>query len=184
MLCHKYRCLFIHQRKCAGSSIREAFRPDVTPGQPEWDFGGDGSQGSSYKDWPANYSVFAVVRNPWDRFISGWRYLASTRDRPLRDVLMDLPKHGHDYRHLTRTQCATLFDNYGRAVYDSLLRYETLQLDFDKYCKRIGKPPARLPHVNSTERTDYIEYYDEETKELVAEIFREDITRFGYKYGH
>lgn len=68
-----------------------------------------------YPRRPADYFVFSVVRNPWDRFVSGWKYCPGTRSRTVREVLLDLPQEGHDYRHLTRPQVDILFDAQGRS---------------------------------------------------------------------
>jgi hypothetical protein len=42
----------------------------------------------------------------------------------------------------------------------------------------------KIPHLNNSdkyiERKNYREYYDEETKNLIEELFRWDIENFGY----
>jgi hypothetical protein len=55
-------------------------------------------------------------------------------------VLANLPSEGHDYRHLTRPQHTILYDEQGRLVVDYLIRFESLQQDFDRVCDLIGKP--------------------------------------------
>jgi len=98
---HRHRCIFIHQRKTAGCSIITSF--GITQDQPDWHLFNNGTLGNEVEAPPqdrAGLRVFTVIRNPWDRFVSGWKYLAATRDRPLMDVLKDLPAEhtGHDYR--------------------------------------------------------------------------------------
>ncbi|MDC1116947.1 hypothetical protein OAS73_03600 [Luminiphilus sp.] len=62
-------------------------------------------------------------------------------------------------------------------------RYESLQTDFDTCCQRIGIPTIALPHKRqAVERTQYRQYYDEETQALVAERFAADIAAFGYAF--
>ena len=39
-----------------------------------------------------------------------------------------------------------------------------------------------LPHKHKSNRKPYQEYYDEESKALVEELFKEDIETFGYKF--
>jgi hypothetical protein len=41
---------------------------------------------------------------------------------------------------------------------------------------------AELPHLNASRRAAYQSYYDEETREIVAQWFREDIEVFGYRF--
>ncbi|HYX28054.1 MAG TPA: sulfotransferase family 2 domain-containing protein [Pyrinomonadaceae bacterium] len=179
MISHEHKCIFVHQRKCAGCSIINAFGFDVD--DPEWHFMNDGVLSPEYQDAP-NYFKFAVVRNPWDRFVSGWKYLESTRAQSLRQVLTKLPESGKDYRHLTRPQSATLFDGSGRLIVDYLIRFESLQQGFDEVCEVIGKPRRRLPHLNQTARDHYRNYFDDECRELFLRHFARDVEIFGYQY--
>ena len=180
MISHEYRCIFIHQRKCAGTSIMRSF--GVESGTPEWNFANEGVLGKDRAQWPAGYVVVSAVRNPWDRFVSGWKYLKATRDLSLRDLLSSLPESGHDYRHLVRPQSAIRVNSDGTPVWDHLLRIETLQDDYDRLSDRIGKPRTPLPLAKKGERDDYRRYYDVDTAERVGSLFREDIERFGYAF--
>lgn len=178
MICHTYKCIFIHQRKCAGTSIIHAFGLD--PDNPDWHFMNDGVLSAEYASAPAGYFRFSVVRNPWDRFISGWKYCATTRHKSLRDALTSLPREGHDYRHLTRPQHTILFDENGCLIVDYLIRFESLQQDFDQVCDIIGKPRRTLPHYNQGNRTHYFDYFDEDSRRLFQRFFGRDIELFGY----
>lgn len=141
----------------------------------------DGVLSLEYESAPS-YFKFAVVRNPWDRFVSGWKYLESTRNRSLREVLTNLPQTGKDYRHLTRPQHSTLYDHGGRLIVDYLIRFESLQDGFDEVCRMIDKPHRRLPHLNQTPRDHYTRYFDDECRELFQRHFARDLELFGYQY--
>src|SRR5579862_3184644 len=86
MISHAYRCVFVRQLKCASTSIIQAFGvPWETPDGKRFSNGVLSPRWLERKELYGDYFSFAVVRNPWDRFVSGWRYLESTRDRPLID---------------------------------------------------------------------------------------------------
>ncbi|HYJ86606.1 MAG TPA: sulfotransferase family 2 domain-containing protein [Pyrinomonadaceae bacterium] len=180
MISHTNECIFIHQRKCAGCSIINAF--DFTTADPEWHFMNDGLLSPEYLSAPAGYFRFSIVRNPWDRFISGWKYCASTRERSLHDVLANLPREGHDYRHVTRPQHEILYDENGNLIVDYLMRFESLQQDFDKVCDIIGKPRLVLGHHNRGVRTHYSDYFDEDSRRIFLRHFARDVELFGYEY--
>ena len=180
MICHAYNCIFVHQRKCAGISIIRAFGLD--PSIPDWHFMNDGALSAEYTLAPPGYFRFSVVRNPWDRFVSGWKYLPSTRERTLHDVLADLPREGADYRHLTRPQHAILYDEHERLIVDYVMRFETLQRDFDRVCDIIGKPRRTLEHCNRGDRAHYAGYFDEKSRRAFLRHFGKDFELFGYSY--
>lgn len=180
MISRQHECIFIHQRKCAGMAVIETF--GLLPDNPDYHYMNDGVLSPEYARRPAGYFVFSVVRNPWDRFVSGWKYCASTRSRTLRDVLLDPPRAGHDYRHLMRSQVDILFDANGRCVTDFLMRYESLQQDFDTVCDRLAKSRVTLPWVNAGSRMDYRSYFDDECRMLFEQRFACDIEAFDYRY--
>jgi hypothetical protein len=180
MICHTYKCIFIHQRKCAGTSIIRAF--GLRPDDPDWHFMNDGVMSPEYESAPAGYFRFSVIRNPWDRFVSGWKYCNTVQCRSLSEILVNLPPKGHDYRHVTRPQHAILYDEAGRSIVDCLIRFESLQRDFDQVCDILCKPRSVLAHYNQGIHKHYTEYFDEESRRMFMRHFGRDIELFGYTY--
>jgi len=124
---------------------------------------------------------FGVVRNPYDRFVSGWKYLHKVKARPLREVILDLPTSGPEYAHLTLSQVDLLAAG-GDLANVHLLRFESLQQDIDHLCDLLGIERRSLPLLNRTpgRDADYMAYYTQDTRELVARKFREDFELLGY----
>jgi Sulfotransferase family len=183
VICNQYKCIFIHQRKNAGSSIIRSF--GFSPRQKQWHLFNDGTMSPEWKRHRdairKNYLVFTVVRNPWDRFISGWKYLPDFKDKNLDDVMSDLPREGHDYRHLTRPQMDILRDEDGRFVPDVVLRFENLEEDYRALCQRLGKP-FNLPRLNVTGHAGLGEYRTRAQVDFIGHHFRRDVEFFGYRF--
>jgi len=182
MIDHQYKCVFVHQRKCAGTAIIHSF--GKTLDMPDWHFGNDGLLSPEWSQIPTGYYKFSVVRNPWDRFVSGWKYCESTKHLSLIEALRHLPAEGFDYRHVTRPQADILMDDSGSLVVDCLVRFETLQADFDRVCDRLGRPRTVLTRVNCGSRLGYRDYFDDdgEARRLFRDRFGRDAALFGYDY--
>ncbi|NER87985.1 sulfotransferase family 2 domain-containing protein [Moorena sp. SIO3A2] len=62
-------------------------------------------------------------------------------------------------------------------------RFENLKQDFAAVCELLGIKNKTLPHVNnSQDPKHYSDYYDEETVEIVRELYAEDIEYLGYSF--
>lgn len=161
---------FIHIPKTAGMSVWEVVgHPDGVP---------ENITHKTAARWrrflgPERYDhalTFAVIRNPYDRFVSVWHYLATqtedhrywpgdTREREwmqslggdVETVAANMPAEGvTDFRNavhfMTQTQYLCID---GRCGVAQVLRFEHLTTDWQAMAKKFGLPPA-LPHVNRT----------------------------------
>lgn len=159
-----------------------------------------------------SYFKFSFVRNPWDRIVSEYKYRGYPVKIDFKTYLFKhLPAPGwtDSYRHII-PQYDFLYDGEGKLLVDFVGRYERLQADFDEVCARADIPPTPLPRVNrsledarpntlrelrkrlrraiwSRERSHtfphYSEYYDGESREFVATLFKKDVETFNYAFG-
>lgn len=186
MIFHAYKSILIAQRKTAGGSLSRALGlPFEAPGSPEWHWGNGGVLSYEwYRERPATYHVWTVVRNPWDRFVSGWLYCPGTRNVPMRDLLRHLPARDHDYVHVTRLQRDILVDGCGYLVTNDVVKFETLQAGFDLVCDKIGAPRKILTADNPcpVPRRPYQEYFaDPIDRDLFLRHFHLDVDTFEYE---
>jgi hypothetical protein len=97
------------------------------------------------------YFKFAVVRNPWDRIVSEYKYRNFAYHFDFKTYLFKhLPKPGwtDDYYHI-RPQSDFLYED-GKCLVDYVGRFETLEADFKLICNRLNLPDCTLPHVNKS----------------------------------
>lgn len=139
------------------------------------------------------YFVFSFVRNPWDRLVSQFFYLHQTNNamrrykkfdknainfltHPFVDFGSDIPRRYMSfYDHLKNVE--------GKINLNFIGKMENLQEDSNIICDKIGIPKQQLPHNNKTKHKHYTEYYDDETREIVAQKYAKDIELFGYEFG-
>lgn len=191
--------VFIHIPKNGGTSVSHWLRENL---------GGEkGTKKHSgmmhlAEEWPdvVNPTTFAIIRNPWDRMISLYHFqgrkLQSKLDRNKGkgDFRIKYEKEMKYWNEGFESWLINCKDNgtywftysYNQVVWMTpeptyILRFETLENDF-KIIQDITKCYEPLPITNSTEHKHYSEYYNAKTKDLVAELFKEDITRFNYEF--
>ncbi|MCG3169676.1 MAG: hypothetical protein CALGDGBN_01199 [Pseudomonadales bacterium] len=180
---------FIHINKTGGSSIEAALGLELEHLTAQ-----EKLRQLGRAEWQRRFT-FTVVRNPWDKVLSHFRYRVQTNQSGLRDAGMSFarwvelayglrdPRY-YDQPRMFMPQWRWIVDAQGRVLVDYICRFENLEADFAEVCRRIGRA-ASLPHVKSSiggERGPYRERYDERTAAIVAERFREDTEHFGYTF--
>ena len=143
------------------------------------------------------YFKFGFVRNPWDRAVSTWEmYAAETLQRSrhhrTKDIFVEyfkkprwevtfieFIKHIHIYNnHHWEHQHKFIPD-----CIDFLGRFESFDKDMEYILDKTGITTKIGKFNTSTGRKHYTEYYNDETRGIVAEIYKKDIEYFRYEYG-
>jgi hypothetical protein len=137
-----------------------------------------------------DYFKFAIVRNPFDWVISWYFYRKTrlnknnTKNISFKEWLADENSSAYNTKGigLTLSQYDIITCNKNIKI-DFIGKFENLQKDFNIICDKIGIPQQQLPHINRSKHKHYTEYYDDETREIVAEKYAKDIEYFRYKFG-
>lgn len=129
---------------------------------------------------------FTFVRNPWDWQVSNYAYALQTPAHGQHDIIRELGSFDayvrYQFAERAPSQGSFILDDDGQQIVDFVGRFETLQQDFQTVCEKIGVT-AELPFLNASKRKqDWRDYYTDETRSLVEELFDADIQRFGYSW--
>ena len=200
MINHEHKFIFIHIPKSAGHAVEKLLarlfsmkRDEYIGWNDKLDTWEQHLTLSEIKDTKVTddqfteYFKFCIVRNPWARVISeiAWRYKARFRSGKIKleKFLSEKFTTKPGVRRHMIPQYDFLYDKKGNLICDFIGRFENLQDDFKIVCDKIGIPQQQLPHENKSKHKHYTEYYDEETKQIVAEKYAKDIEYFGYEFG-
>lgn len=170
------RLLFIHINKTGGVSIERALgiqgdRQHHTIQQCE--------QLLNPSEWERTFK-FCFVRNPWDKMVSLYNF---RKQKHGLDPTISFEDFCRNPVGNARTQLSWITNTAGNVSVDFIGRFERLEQDFAKLCDLIGIKNIQLGHENSTKRGPYTDYYNDQTRELVAERYQGDIEYFGYRFG-
>ncbi len=180
--------IFIHINKTAGSSIGKAIGlPNKNHRTAKTIIKIVGKE-----SWEKSYK-FTFIRNPWDKVLSHYQFRVKTNQTNLRDNPISFAEwvkctYGdnknsfyYDKPGMFRPQNEWLLNDRDKIDIDMIGRFENLNADFAIIANKIGCNPM-LPHINKTKKVDYREFYNSETRAIVAKWFQKDIDLFGYKF--
>ena len=205
MINHKHKFIFIHIPKTAGTSVEKVlFKPPKKRTTKDlWMFPNKYQTGALQHlmashiiqevGWDVffKYFTFSFVRNPYDKMVSQYKYTINERPDLLRYIgISDSASFKEYIERVMVTKLHVQWDCQYKFLYinkkcvvDFIGKFENLQEDFNIVCDKIGIPRQQLPHKNKSKHKHYTEYYDEETKEIVAKKYAKDIEYFGYEFG-
>lgn len=215
--------LFIHIPKNAGTSLLQhrsrfesAGKTKVTYNRSQVDhdlrkkFGLRVSDGHArwldVKPPLREHGCFCLIRNPWDREVSKYKFLLQGANDPKSKNHHNRSSLVHKYsvdgkfefehyleiRHefynkpyLWLHACESFYPqteyivNEQREIQADVLRFENLVDDIKRYIK---VDLNKTIHVNKTERKSHKHYYNDKTIQIVADLYKEDIENFGYDF--
>jgi hypothetical protein len=206
MICDRFNTIFVHIPKAAGQSIEHVFLSKMGLTWPQrapllLRENSDPRLGperlahlcaSEYvscghvaqADFDA-YFKFAVVRNPWARLVSEYKFSLAGRGVSFADFLFKhFPPPGlSDGRRHVEPQWKFVCDADGQLAVDQIIRFETLAEDIGPVFTRIFGEPTALPRVNAArDQRDYRAFYDGRTRAFVEDMYRGDIELFQYAF--
>jgi len=136
--------------------------------------------------------TFSFVRNPWDRFLSLYFFRKNRGELAnltFKEYVQQLDAPRYKGRGLFSdpvyyySMADFLFDPEGRLLVDFVGRYENRANDLKVVGDKLGVEFTGL-HLHKTKNKEqhYSEFYDDETRALIARVYQLDISFFGYKF--
>jgi chondroitin 4-sulfotransferase 11 len=203
---HRYRCIFVHIPKTAGSSVQRLFGLDWHNHKDIGRFARELAPETF-----ARYLKFAVIRNPWDRLVSDYNFqhrkrtgrgesrlfaagagaggskrgfhqwLEAVLDDPFRYAPADWGADVSPGIHRWSPQLDWISIG-GKIAVDRVLRLEHLRSHVDALRRDLGLPGGSIPWRRWRAHGHYARYYDEASRRLVERHYEKDIEAFGYDF--
>jgi chondroitin 4-sulfotransferase 11 len=205
------KIIFTHPPKCGGTSIEEMLGflklREKYPQVHKFKHGSLKMHVDKIKTFgldPGEFFKFSVIRNPWDRAVSFYNH---TRHKEYEYFLkradqFKMPKYVKDSKQMTFKEFAFKYfkKNFNSELttnpymvledtfsLDCVIKLENLKEEFSLIKDKLQfTSEIDVPHLNNSEkyivRKDYKDFYDEETKNLIYNLFEWDIKTFKYTY--
>lgn len=193
MISKSLNTIFIHVNKTGGTSVSIALRP--------WEFlpaiAGDHDPAIEICNQMlkkelifSEFWSFSIVRNPWDRMVSSYYYRQQLLEKTNKHFIpLDLSFSDWMTHKVLQDPCnyewinqsLMLVDKNGKIMVDDIFFFENLEEAWKRITDRLGLK-VFLSKANKTEREDFRTYYTDETAQIVADRFADDIKLFGYKF--
>lgn len=187
------KTIFIHVPKCAGVSINKVLFGNLAGGH---------TQLSQYlkifePEVIRDYFKFTIVRNPWDRVVSAYHFLKNggfdEKDEVFYENELSKFEDFDDFviNWLTREnifkwhhfcpQYHYIIDKWNLIELDFIGFFENLDEDFIYISNKL-KTQKSIYTSNKSKHLHYTDYYTEHTKNIVSNVYSEDIKLLGYNF--
>lgn len=190
----KYKCLFIHIPKNAGSSVMSAFGDNGGRLHLPWYVYRDANPFAYRK-----MKKFAIVRHPSLRLFSAYQYIAKGGNGKVKDlnlqklvtentsnfdefVLNFLDPHKVYQYELLKPQHTFICDELGSLQVDRLMRMESLTADWaDFNAQYILNGNLHLPITNTSKSSLASRALSDEVTKKIHQLYLPDFEIFNYK---
>lgn len=207
MISHKHKCILVHIPKTGGTSIEKIIWPNVRNRKGLLWMGFKDKYHNKYQtggmqhllasqikqevggDIFDSYFKFAFVRNPWDKAVSQFTYMRSRKD--LRDFI-GMKQNDGLKRYLSLIQKKThvqwehqhkfVMDDNGDLMINFLGCFTFFEKDVRHILKVLNINNATIPHIMRTHHKPYRQHYDQESREMVYEMYKVDVETFNFTF--
>ena len=190
--CNKRKFIFIHIPRTGGGSLEKSIGLAGGNGK-EW--GGiklgNYRNGHSKLSWYPHEMVmsffkFSIIRNPWDRVFSIYKWERKNINSNDFKIWLTNRINCKDETRIWHSGFLNQIDyiTYENNIcIDYLMRFERLEKDFSKLKKEYPHIVVNsLPHTHKTAVLNYKNFYDEDTYNIINNLFKKDINFFDYKF--
>ncbi|MFW8602418.1 sulfotransferase family 2 domain-containing protein [Desulfobacterota bacterium M19] len=190
----RYRCIFIHIPKAGGVSLASELFGNLG--------GGHQAIYSYYLVYSPKefneYYKFSIVRNPWDRIVSAYFFLKEggfhEYDRSwfiknlsmftdFEDFILHwvTKKNVNSYMHfIPQFEFLTLG---GNLLVDKVYKIEEMTSVIEDLNGKLGaKLCGHKKNTTKGRKSNYRVYYSDETRKIVADVYKKDIQIFNYTF--
>ena len=197
MISKEKQFLFLHIPKTGGTSLLGQLEKYCSP-----HYGGHPQLlryiENNKKQYPdiEEYYKFTIVRNPWDRLVSAFFFLQEGGNQNPHDIAAQrtlseysfekfvevLQSNPRYFNHIVHLKPQMFFIQDFSKI-NQIINIEKNQEQCKLLKKNLNLKIGALPHKNKSKHKHYTEYYDDETKSIVAEKYAKDIEYFSYEFG-
>ena len=146
-----------------------------------------------------NYWKFIIVRNPFDRLVSAWKWSSRSRSRGLniggnvsfeKFVKSKMVDKDGNFTNAHWSLQITGGEYKGKMMYDYIGRFEDLPESLNPIAKAFGMSNIYrdFPTMNQTtdpktrEKDSYKKHYTDELIEITSKIYKKDLEAFNYEF--
>jgi len=183
--------IFIHNRKCAGTSIGKALGRPRTHDVHQ--YATEARMRVGEEIWNKAFK-FTFIRNPWSRWVSLYRQRIGISKLSASDEKYYM----NQFKPYTQRLAIERFDLVGipftlpppcwykiteenKIIVDFIGRYEKLEKDWVKLNQKLGTN-IKLLNINHRPARPYQEYYDKPTQDAIFDVYQKDIENFNYDF--
>ena len=164
--------LFVENPKTASKSVRTMLEKHggTDIGHNHWNL-------RNVKEFGSFRYRVVMVRNPFDRMVSGFHYAT----RGVGDFKSWVK--GMDYVLAPGIDFKRTSQLHWTCQCNVVLKFEEMDKVIETFRTILDNPDLELPHNHKTQnRKPYQEYYDAETRAIIEDRFAMDILKMGYAF--